>query len=48
MTPEQIKEKMREGASKLEPIAMKMNHLILDSYEAGFKTCWELLTGQKL
>ena len=48
MTPEEIRKKMREGASKLDPIVMNMNRLVLDSYEAGFRTCWELLTGQKL
>ena len=48
MTQEEVKIKMREGMRRLDPIAASMNSLILDAYEEGFRSCWELLTGQEL
>ena len=47
MTQEDVKKKMQEGAAKLTPIVTEMSGLITDAYQEGFKTCWELLTGQK-
>ena len=47
MTQEEVKAKMQEGFSKIQPKVADMTHIIMDSYQEGFKTCWELLTGQK-
>ena len=47
MTQEEIKKKMQEGTAKLTPIVTEVSSLIADAYQEGFKTCWELLTGQK-
>ena len=47
MTQEEIKKKMQEGVAKLTPIVTEVSSLIADAYQEGFKTCWELLTGQK-
>lgn len=47
MTQEDVKKKMQEGVRRVAPIAVEINSLIADAYQEGFKTCWELLTGQK-
>ena len=47
MTQEEIKKKMQEGVAKLTPIVTEVSSLVADAYQEGFKTCWELLTGQK-
>ena len=47
MTQEDVKKKMREGVRRVAPIAVEINSLVADAYQEGFKTCWELLTGQK-
>ena len=47
MTQEEIKKKMQEGVAKLTPIVTEVSSLIADAYQEGFKTCWELLIGQK-
>ena len=47
MTQKEVKAKMQEGFSKIQPKVADMTHIIMDSYQEGFKTCWELLTGQK-
>ena len=47
MTQEEIRKKMQEGVIKLAPIVTEMSGLIANAYQEGFKTCWELLTGQK-
>lgn len=47
MTQEEIKKKMQEGVAKLTPIVTEVSSLIADAYQEGFKTCWELFTGQK-
>ena len=47
MTQEEIRKKMQEGAAKLTPIVTEVSSLVADAYQEGFKTCWELLTGQK-
>lgn len=48
MTQEDFKKKMQEGTAKLTPIVTEVSSLVADAYQEGFKTCWELLTGQKL
>ena len=48
MTEEEVKAKMQEGFAKIQPKVVEMTHIIMDAYEAGFNTCFELLTGQKL
>ena len=48
MTEEEIRKKMQEGAAKLTPIVTEVSGLVVDAYQEGFKTCWELLRGQKL
>lgn len=47
MTQEEVKAKMQEGFNKIAPKVADMTHIIMDAYQEGFKTCWELLTGQK-
>lgn len=47
MEQEEIKKKMREGVRRVAPIVVEINSLIADAYQEGFKTCWELLRGQK-
>ena len=47
MTEEEIRKKMQEGAAKLTPIVTEVSGLVVDAYQEGFKTCWELLRGQK-
>ena len=48
MTQEEVRNKMQEGLNKVTPIVQQTTGLIMDAYQAGFKTCWELLTGQNL
>lgn len=47
MTQEEIKKKMQEGVRRVAPIAVEMTSLVADAYQEGFKTCWELLKGEK-
>lgn len=47
MTQEEVKSKMQEGFAKIQPKVVEMTNIIMDAYQEGFKTCWELLTGQK-
>lgn len=47
MTQEQVKSKMQEGFVKIQPKVTEMTNIIMDAYQYGFETCWELLTGQK-
>ena len=46
MTQEEIRNKMQEGLNKVSPIIKQTTGLVMDAYQEGFKTCWELLTGQ--
>jgi hypothetical protein len=43
MTQEEVRNKMQEELNNVTPI---VQGLIMDAYQEGFKTCWELLTGQ--
>lgn len=47
MTEEEVKNKLQEGFAKIQPKIGEMTHIIMYAYEEGFKTCFELLTGQK-
>ena len=47
MTQEQVKSKMQEGFAKVRSKIVEMTNLIMDAYQEGFNTCFELLTGQK-
>ena len=47
MTEEEFKVKMQEGLDKIQPKVVEMTSIIMDAYEEGFRTCFELLTGQK-
>jgi len=47
MTEEDVRKKMDEGFEKIRPKVAAMTNLIMDSYQEGFKCCWELLTGTK-
>ena len=47
MTPEKIKAKMQEGFDKIQPKIVEMTSIIMDAYQEGFNTRFELLTGQK-
>lgn len=47
MTQEEVKAKMQEGFSKIQPKVAEMTSIIMDAYQEGFRTCWGLLTGQK-
>ena len=47
MTSEELRNKMQEGYNKITPKVADMTHIIMDAYQESFKTCWELLTGQK-
>ncbi len=48
MTEEEVKAKMQEGFAKIKPKVAEMTNIIMDAYQEGFNTCWELLTGQKI
>lgn len=47
MTEEEIRTKMQEGFAKIQPKVTEMTSIIMDAYQEGFNTCFELLTGQK-
>lgn len=47
MTQEQVKSKMQEDFVKIQPKVVEMTNIVMDAYQCGFNTCWELLTGQK-
>ena len=47
MTQEEVKAKMQEGFAKIRPKVADMTNIIMDAYQEGFNTCFELLTGQK-
>ena len=47
MTQEEVKVKMQEGFAKIRPKVAEMANIIMDAYQEGFSTCFELLTGQK-
>lgn len=47
MTEEEVKAKMQEGFAKIRPKVVEMTNIIMDAYQEGFSTCFELLTGQK-
>lgn len=47
MTEEEIIAKMQEGFAKIKPKVAEMTNIIMDAYQEGFITCFELLTGQK-
>ena len=47
MTQKEVETKMQEGFSKIRPKVTEMTSIIMDAYQEGFNTCWELLTGQK-
>lgn len=47
MKEEEIKAKMQEGFAKIKPKVAEMTNIIMDAYQEGFNTCFELLTGQK-
>lgn len=48
MTEEEVKAKMQEGFTKIRPKIVEMTSIIMDAYQEGFNTCFELLTGQKI
>jgi len=43
---DEVREKMQEGLKRVNPIIEKMTGLIMDAYQEGFKTCWEIMTKQ--
>ena len=47
MTQEEVKQVLQEGFAKIQPKVAEMTNIIMDAYQEGFKTCWELLTKQK-
>ena len=47
MTEEEVRNKMREGFAKIQPKIGEMANIIMDAYQEGFNTCFELLTRQK-
>lgn len=47
MTEEEFRKKMQEGLDKMRPIVVQVTGLVMDTYQEGFKNCWELLTGKK-
>lgn len=47
MAEEEVKAKMQEGLAKIRPKVAEMTNIIMDAYQEGFNTCFELLTGQK-
>ena len=47
MKEEELKVKMQEGLAKIKPKVTEMTNIIMDAYQEGFNTCFELLTGQK-
>ena len=47
MTEEEVKAKMQEGFAIIRPKVAEMTNIIMDAYQEGFNTCFELLIGQK-
>ena len=47
MTEEEVKTKVQEGLAKIQPKIGEMTNIIIDAYQEGFNTCFELLTGEK-
>lgn len=47
MIEEEVKAKMQEAFAKMQPKVIEMTNIIMDAYQEGFNTCFELLTGQK-
>ena len=47
MTEEEVRTKIQEGLDKIQPKVAEMTNIIMDAYQEGFNTCFELLTGQK-
>lgn len=48
MTQEEVKAKMQEGLAKIHPKVAEMTSIMMDAYQEGFNTCFELLIGQKI
>lgn len=48
MTEEEIKIKIRDGFANIQPKVAEITNIIMDAYQEGFSTCFELLTGQKI
>ena len=46
MTEQEVRKQMEEGFAKIQPKVAEMTKILMDCYQEGFKTCWELLTGQ--
>ena len=44
MTQEEVKAKMQKGFAKIQPKIAEMTSIIMDAYQEGFNTCFELLT----
>lgn len=47
MTKEEVESKMQADFAKIRPKIAEMTEIIIDAYQEGFNSCWELLTGQK-
>ena len=47
MTEEEVRIKIQEGLAKIQPKVGEIANIIMDAYQEGFNTCFELLTGQK-
>ena len=47
MTEKEIRTKMQERFTKIQSKVAEMTSIIMDAYQEGFNTCFELLTGQK-
>lgn len=47
MTEKDIREAMKDGFNKVQPIIVNMTSELMDAYELGFKTCFKLLTGRE-
>lgn len=46
MTEEEVRKKMQDGWKKVSPMVAQTTNIVMDAYQEGFKTCWEMLTGQ--
>ena len=44
---QEVKAKMQESFNEILPKVAEMTSIIIDAYQEGFNTCFELLTGQK-
>ena len=46
MTEQEVRNQLEEGFKLVRPKVEDMTNALMECYQAGFKTCWKLFTGQ--